>query len=306
MLSDNAFAEIRGGQYGYDWDNGVNGTGLRYEDTGNNLITGRNRNWARERRRDQVLGTFNYFKSGWGGDHNFKIGGEVFHETVKDIFIDGFEEDFMHVLQNGGETGRDPVRARRLHRRPDDLWRVHSRRLARQRQAHAQYRRAPRSLPCLLARADPPGEQVQRHGPVVPGRGQLHLVEPARAAHRHDLRPERRRQDRVESQLRQVLVEPRRRLRVQHPGEFLGLVEALRLDRYQQQRPLGAGRAGHPERPARRRGDRVARSKSRGHLHDRVRHVRRARADAELRRSRRLCLPRPAAAVRPLQHQPAG
>ena len=47
-----------------------------------------------------MLGTFNYFKSGWGGDHNFKIGGEVFHETVRDIFIDGFEEDFMHVTQN--------------------------------------------------------------------------------------------------------------------------------------------------------------------------------------------------------------
>ena len=103
VLSDNAFAEIRAGQYGYDWTNGVNGTGLRYEDTGNNQITGRNRNWARERRRDQVLGTFNFFKNGWGGDHNFKIGGEVFHETVTDIFIDGFEEDFMHVLQNGAK-----------------------------------------------------------------------------------------------------------------------------------------------------------------------------------------------------------
>jgi hypothetical protein len=103
VLSDNSFAEVRAGQYGYDWTNGVNGTGLRYEDIGNNIIQGRNRNWARERRRDQVLGTFNYFKSGWGGDHNFKVGGEVFHETVKDIFIDGFEEDFMHVMQNNAK-----------------------------------------------------------------------------------------------------------------------------------------------------------------------------------------------------------
>ncbi len=99
VISDNAFAEIRGGQYGYDWTNGVNGTGLRYEDISNNNIHGRNRNWARERRRDQVLGTFSLFKN-WGGDHNFKIGGEVFHETMTDIFIDGFEEDFMHVTQN--------------------------------------------------------------------------------------------------------------------------------------------------------------------------------------------------------------
>ena len=103
VINDNLFAEIRGGQYGYDWTNGVNGTGLRYEDIGNNLITGRNRNWARERRRDQVLGSVSYFKNGWG-DHNFKIGGEIFHETTTDIFIDGFEEEILHVLNNGVKT----------------------------------------------------------------------------------------------------------------------------------------------------------------------------------------------------------
>jgi hypothetical protein len=101
VLSDNAFAELRAGQYGYDWTNGVNGTGLRYEDIGNNQITGRNRNWARERRRDQVLGSVSYFKSGWGGDHNLKIGGEIFHETTTDIYIDGYEEEILHVLNNG-------------------------------------------------------------------------------------------------------------------------------------------------------------------------------------------------------------
>jgi hypothetical protein len=103
VINDNSFAEIRGGQYGYDWTNGVNGTGLRYEDIGNNLITGRNRNWGRERRRNQVLGSVSYFKNGWGGEHNFKLGGEVFQETVKDIFTDGFEEDILHVLQNGNK-----------------------------------------------------------------------------------------------------------------------------------------------------------------------------------------------------------
>lgn len=101
VLSDNAFAELRAGQYGYDWTNGVNGTGLRYEDIGNNQIRGRNRNWARERRRDQVLGTFSLFKNGWGGDHNLKIGGEIFHETTTDIYIDGYEEEIVHVLNNG-------------------------------------------------------------------------------------------------------------------------------------------------------------------------------------------------------------
>ena len=103
VLSDNAFAEIRGGQYGYDWTNGVNGTGLRYEDIGNNLIFGRNRNWARERRRNQVLGTVSLFKDTDFGDHNLKAGGEVFDETVTDIYIDGYEEDILHVMQNNAK-----------------------------------------------------------------------------------------------------------------------------------------------------------------------------------------------------------
>jgi len=103
VLSDNAFAEIRGGQYGYDWINGVNGSGPRYEDIGNNQITGRNRNWGRDRRRNQVLGTVSYFLNGFG-DHNLKLGGEVFQESVKDIFIDGFEDDVLHVLNNGVKT----------------------------------------------------------------------------------------------------------------------------------------------------------------------------------------------------------
>jgi hypothetical protein len=103
VLSDNAFAEIRGGQYGYDWTNGVNGEGLRYEDIGNNLIFGRNRNWARERRRNQVLGTVSLFKDGLGGNHNLKAGGEIFDESVVDIYIDGYEEDILHVMQNNNK-----------------------------------------------------------------------------------------------------------------------------------------------------------------------------------------------------------
>jgi outer membrane receptor protein involved in Fe transport len=134
VLSDNSFAEIRGGQYGYDWDNGVNGTGLRYEDQGNNLLRGRNRNWARERRRNQVLGTVSYFKDGWGGDHNFKAGGEIFDERVTDIYIDGYEEDILHVLNNGNkievylfQPGESTGKLRTYGTFLNDTWRVNNR-----------------------------------------------------------------------------------------------------------------------------------------------------------------------------------
>jgi outer membrane receptor protein involved in Fe transport len=134
VLSDNSFAEIRGGQYGYDWDNGVNGTGLRFEDIGNNTLRGRNRNWARERRRNQVLGTISYFKDGWGGDHNFKAGGEIFDERVTDIYIDGYEEDILHVLNNGNkievylfQPGESTGKLRTYGTFVNDTWRVNNR-----------------------------------------------------------------------------------------------------------------------------------------------------------------------------------
>ena len=135
VLSDNAFAEVRTGQYGYDWTNGVNGTGLRYEDIGNNLISGRNRNWARERRRNQVLGTVSLFKDTAFGDHNLKVGGEVFDERVTDIYIDGYEEDILHVMQNNNkldiilfETPNEAVGKLRTYGSfVNDTWRINNR-----------------------------------------------------------------------------------------------------------------------------------------------------------------------------------
>lgn len=134
VLSDNSFAELRAGQYGYDWDNGVNGTGLRFEDIGNNLLAGRNRNWARERRRNQVLGTVSYFKDGWGGNHNFKAGGEVFDERVTDVYIDGYEDDILHVLNNGNkievylfQPGESTGKLRTYGVFLNDTWRLNDR-----------------------------------------------------------------------------------------------------------------------------------------------------------------------------------
>ena len=85
VINDQTFFEVRAGQFGYNWPN-LQRHGPRFEDIGNNIITGGNRDWNRDRRRDQVLGTFSYFKDGWGGDHNFKVGGEMFRETTVDTW----------------------------------------------------------------------------------------------------------------------------------------------------------------------------------------------------------------------------
>lgn len=104
VVNDQTFFEVRAGQFGYNWPNHPNGTGPRFEDTGNNIITGGNRDWNRDRRRDQVLGSLSYFKDGWGGDHNFKVGGEIFRETTVDTWLDGYPGDVLHRLNNGVPT----------------------------------------------------------------------------------------------------------------------------------------------------------------------------------------------------------
>jgi outer membrane receptor protein involved in Fe transport len=100
IVNENVFFEIRGGQFGYNWPNHPKGTEPAYDDIGNNRVYGGNRDWARDRRRNQVLGSLSYFKSGWGGNHNFKFGGEIFRETVTDYRYEMHPGDVLHVLRN--------------------------------------------------------------------------------------------------------------------------------------------------------------------------------------------------------------
>ena len=61
--------------------------------------------WFNIPSRNQVLGSVSYFKEGWGGSHNFKVGGEWFRETF--TYIRGAEGkgyvpgDVLHILNNG-------------------------------------------------------------------------------------------------------------------------------------------------------------------------------------------------------------
>lgn len=104
VVSDAAFVEVRAGQFGYNWPNLPNGSEPRFEDTGNNIIRGGNRDWQRDRRRNQVLGSISYFKDRWAGDHNFKFGGEIFRETTVDMWKDGYPGNVLHRLNNGTPT----------------------------------------------------------------------------------------------------------------------------------------------------------------------------------------------------------
>jgi len=106
VLSDNTFMEIRGGQFRYIWPNFRYSDSPAYQDIGNQIVSGGNRDgWFRTPSRNQVAGSLTYFSNRWGGSHNFKIGGEWFRETFTDergIDVDGsVPGDVLHILNNG-------------------------------------------------------------------------------------------------------------------------------------------------------------------------------------------------------------
>jgi hypothetical protein len=107
VLSDNSFLELRGGQFKYEWPNFRYTEAPAYEDIGNQIVTGGNRDgWYNIPSRNQVAGSVTYYLDGGLGSHNFKAGGEWFRETFTyergTGGVDGvFPGDVLHVLNNG-------------------------------------------------------------------------------------------------------------------------------------------------------------------------------------------------------------
>jgi hypothetical protein len=106
VVTDKLFFEVRGGQFKYEWPNFRYTEEPAFQDIGNSLVRGGNRDgWFNIPSRNQVLGSLSYFKEGMGGSHNFKVGGEFFRETF--TYIRGADGkgtvpgDVLHILNNG-------------------------------------------------------------------------------------------------------------------------------------------------------------------------------------------------------------
>jgi outer membrane receptor protein involved in Fe transport len=100
VVGDSLFVEIRAGQYGFDWPDQNYTSAPRYEDLGNNLVAGASRIRELDIRRNQVLGSVSYFTHGWAGDHNFKIGWEIYRDITAQGDPAGSFGDVVHILRN--------------------------------------------------------------------------------------------------------------------------------------------------------------------------------------------------------------
>ena len=86
VLTNSLLLEVRAGAYKSLWSRVSKSAAPRIEDIGNNFVSGGVYGIDYDRHRPQVNGALSYTRSGWAGSHNFKFGGEIMRDTVKNPF----------------------------------------------------------------------------------------------------------------------------------------------------------------------------------------------------------------------------
>jgi hypothetical protein len=105
-LSQNVFAEVRAGQFGYNFGLDSNVDATRYESLTTNEILGGGRGWLLKRRRNQFTGAVSYFKDNFvGGSHQFKFGGEYLDETGETIWTQTYHDNVIHFVNGSLQSG---------------------------------------------------------------------------------------------------------------------------------------------------------------------------------------------------------
>ena len=206
VLNDAMYFEIRAGQWGYNWNDTNYTTAPSIEDTSTSLVYGAARIQYTNPRRNQVLGSVSYFKQGLGGNHNFKVGWEIFRETGTTGSNDGSYNNVVHILNNGaplevyllGFPSNNTAGLWNEGFYATDTWRMNNKMSVN---LGVRYDRFQNFLLGTAARCRPvlPGDRG------VPGGQQDPALEQGGAARRRQLQRHRRRQDGHQGQLGLVL-----------------------------------------------------------------------------------------------------
>ncbi len=101
IFSNNLFVEARVGHWADDWHQYGYGENWHYEDLTTRVVSGSQNNWYRYYSRPQATGAITYFKDGWAGSHNFKLGWELMKDSGVEYWYDGYYGNVVHVLRNG-------------------------------------------------------------------------------------------------------------------------------------------------------------------------------------------------------------
>ncbi len=270
VVSPALFFEVRTGQFGYEWPDTANGSGISYEDLGNSLVSGKARNRQLNIQRTQLLGSMSYFADAWGGSHNLKVGWEWFRETSTPTRGVGSYNDVLHVLRNGApievlffEPAKSENGLYTLGLYANDTWRVNNRTTFNLGLRYDNYRNF---LP----------EQEHAAGMFTPAPvlfeevsnlNTWNLFAP-RIGVSYSLTEDGRTV--LKANYGQYLVEPRRSVEPGRESQPGSVVPALRVERPQRRQGLSARRAGTPEQLRWRCRERCSGRGPREHLHQRA------------------------------------
>ena len=101
-IGNRGFFEIRAGEFGYNFGLLGNDQGPRREDLVTGEVTGGGRDWRLDRRRKQLHGAYTFYVDDvLGGNHQFKTGGEIQHETGTTFWNQFYTGNHYVTFNNG-------------------------------------------------------------------------------------------------------------------------------------------------------------------------------------------------------------
>ena len=272
-ISDKLYVEARFGDFGYYFPLLSNGSdSYVWRDTSLGEIDGSYYTWQLDRDRKQTNGAATYFLDTGKGSHTFKFGGEFLQESAWEGYLAQAGTDptapyaqIDHQYANGLPTSvvfRVPTAINHLGGLKDnddgnilalsnlnqfgvfvnDTWALGKLTV----NAGVRFDRYRSFTP-------PQNQLAWTTGPVtVPAldfrRDDLRQVQLGGAARRRDLRPDRRRQDRVQGELRPLLPQSRRRARQRCQPEPAEQDRDLELERRQRRQAVAGRRTGGAHR----------------------------------------------------------
>ena len=124
-LTDAVYLEARAGGYFSNAANEFKSAAPRISDVGANTVTGGALANERSLRRPQVNGSMSFLKSGRGGSHTVRIGGEYMFDSVESPTVRVREPVQLRLdsQQRRAHPGADPPRVERVEERHGDVCR---------------------------------------------------------------------------------------------------------------------------------------------------------------------------------------
>ena len=107
-INNKTYVEARYGVFGYYFPLLANSDTTQHEkfDNFNTLLTGADQKEQLDRQRRQATGSITYFKDGWGGSHNFKLGGEILAETGWQGYLQVASGNIRETIASSGNPSQ--------------------------------------------------------------------------------------------------------------------------------------------------------------------------------------------------------